>query len=147
MRGEIEGIGSQIINATYFASGGLKRVTVMASDSKFGFRGESSRPTLLTLTMADGTTLATIVVENGDKITVEGNVARPFEIKVNGNGDSEKISRWVNDNAAILEKRDAEAINRSLAKWVGSNSSSKAATALMVTYFNTPGHEHMATRL
>lgn len=147
VKGEIEGIGSQLITATYYSAGGLKRITVMPADGRFGFHGEASRPTLLTVNLADGTTLATLVVENGDKISLTGNAARPFEIEVDGNGDSEKIARWVNDNARLLEARDAEAINRSLARWISDNRSSKASTALMVTYFYTPGYEHLADSL
>ncbi|MCM1347849.1 MAG: DUF4369 domain-containing protein [Firmicutes bacterium] len=147
VQGEIDGIGSQLVNATYYAGGGLKRVTAGSSDNKFALHGESTRPTLVSVTLADGTPLATLVVENGDKITLKGNIAKPYDIEVSGNGDSEKIAKWVNENSAILEARNAEAINQSLARWVGKNRSSKAATALMVTYFYTPGHEHQADSL
>lgn len=147
VQGEIEGIGAQLVNATYFAGGGLKRVTASASANKFRLHGESNRPTLVTLTLSDGTLLATLVVENGDKITLRGNIAKPYEIEVSGNSDSEKIASWVKENATALESRNVQAINRSLAKWVGDNRSSKAATALMVTYFCTPGYEHTADSL
>jgi len=147
VQGQIEGIGSQMVNATYYSLGGLKRVTVVAAENKFALRGDAPRPTLVSLTLADGTRLATLVVENGDKITLKGDIGSPYDIEVSGNGDSEKIAGWVKENASLLESGNAAAINSSLAEWVGEHRSSKAATALMVTYFQTPGYEHQADSL
>ena len=147
IQGEIEGIGTQLVNATYYSQGGLKRVTVVAAENKFALKGEAPRPTLVTLTLADGTRLGTLVAENGDKLKLKGDIAEPYAIEVEGNGDSEKIARWVKENAGLLESRNAAAINRSLTEWVGKNRSSKAATALMVTYYQTPGYEHQADSL
>lgn len=147
VQGEIEGLGAQIVNATYYAAGGLKRTTVVAADNKFAFTGEAAKPTLLTLTLGDGLQMATLVVENGDKIRLKGDVAEPYAIKVSGNSDSEKIAGWVAENADLLEKGDAAALNRSIADWVGRNKSSKAATALMVSFFRTDGFEHEADSL
>lgn len=147
IQGEIEGIGTQLVNATYYSLGGVKRVTAVAAENKFVLRGDSPRPTLVSLTLADGTLLGTLVAENGDKLTLKGDIAEPYAIEVSGNGDSEKIARWVKDNAGLIERRDEAGINRSLAEWVGKNRGSKAATALMVTYFQTPGYESQADSL
>lgn len=147
IQGEIAGMGAQTVTATYYSAGGLKRVSVMGLGDKFALRGEASRPTLVSLSLSDGTILGNVIAENGDKITLRGEMSKPYEIKVDGNGDSEDMARWVNENATILESRNAVAINESLAKWVGKHRSSKASTALMVTYFQTPGFEHEADSL
>ena len=68
-------------------------------------------------------------------------------IKTEGNSESEDISEWVNDNASVIQSRNAEAINKAVAEWVGKHRSSKASTALMVTYFQTPGYERLADSL
>lgn len=147
VQGRLDGLGAQLITATYYTGGGLKRISIVSADDKFALRGEAARPTLLRLALADGTTLGNLVVENGDKIKLEGSVDDPLAIEVSGNPDSEKIARWTSDNAALLRGRNAAAINRSLAEWVADNRSSKAATALMVTYFQTEGYEHLADSL
>ncbi len=147
VQGEITGIGSQTITATYYTAGGLKRVSAMALGDQFALRGEALRPTLVSLSLSDGTVLGNVIAQNGNKITLKGDLAKPYEIKVSGNGDSEDIARWVNDNAAILESRNAAAINESLSKWVGKHRSSKASTALMVTYFQSAGYEREADSL
>jgi len=147
VQGQITGIGAQTVTATYYADGGLKRVSVMGLGDQFALRGEASRPTLVSLSLSDGTPIATLIAENGDKITLKGDISKPFEIKVDGNGDSEDIAEWVNANASILESRNASEINRSLAQWVGKNRSSKASTALIVTYFQASGFEHEADSL
>ncbi len=145
--GDIEGVGSQLVIATYYTAGGLKRVSSPAIDGKFSLRGEATRPTLLTLALSDGTRLATMVVENGNKMELQGDLTKPYEIEVGGNSESSDIASWVRDNAQALQNRDAAAINSSLAEWVGRHKGSKASTALMVSYFQTEGYEHLADSL
>lgn len=147
IQGEIEGIGSQTVTATYYADGGLKRVSVPAVDNVFALRGSSKKPTLLTLALSDGTQIATLILSNGDKAKLKGDINALYAIEVSANGDSEKIADWVKDNAELLQSRNAAAINQALAEWVGDNRSSKASTALMLTYFQTDGYEHMADSL
>lgn len=147
IQGQIEGIGMRTVTATYYSGGGLKRVSTMAMDNKFALKGEAPRPTLVTLALSDGTPLATLIAENGDKLTVTGDLAAPLAIKSEGNSESEDISEWVNDNASVIQSRNAEAINKAVAEWVGKHRSSKASTALMVTYFQTPGYERLADSL
>lgn len=147
VQGQVAGIGSQTVVATYFSGGGIKRISTAATDDKFAMRGEANRPTLVTLSLSDGTPLGVLIAENGDKLTLKGDLADPYAIEVSGNGDSEDIADWVHDNAALLQSRNAAQINESIARWVGKNRSSKAATALLVSYFRTPGYETMADSL
>lgn len=147
IQGEIQGIGAQTVTATYYADGGLKRASVPATDNVFVISGSSKKPTLVTLALSDGTQIATLILSNGDKAKLKGDINAPYSIEVSANGDSEKIADWINDNAELLQSRNAAAINSAVAQWVGDNRSSKAATALMLTYFQTDGYEHMADSL
>lgn len=145
--GEIEGIGMQMVTATYYADGGLKRVTTSSSDNKFVIIGSSKKPTLVSVALSDGTPIADLIIENGDKAKLTGSITEPHSIKVSGNGDSEKMNKWINEHAEMLMRRDVAGINSELARWVGKNRSSKAATALMLIHFQTDGYEHLADSL
>lgn len=147
IKGRISGIGSQTLALTYYAAGGLKRVKVPASDGRVTFDGVSVTPTLATVTLADGTPIATLVVKNGDKVSFTTNVDDPLSLDVSGNSASEKIAAWLRDNAHHLHDRDARSVNESIARFVAANKSSTAATALMVTQFRTEGFETLADSL
>lgn len=145
--GELEDTGTQLVTATYYAAGGIKQVSASSAEGKFLLKCDSPRPTLVTITLSDGTVLGYCIAENGDEITVTGNPADPYKMEISGNGDTERISDWINENSELLHDGDAAKINASIAKWVGGHKSSKAATALMVMMYHTEGFEHQADSL
>lgn len=147
IRGEITGIGSQMITLTYYSNGGMQRITVPAEAGAFRMQGISAQPALASLTLSDGTPIATLVVKNGDKIKLHANIDDPLALDVSGSSTSAKIAEWMCDNAPALHTRDAETINRSIAEFVTHNRNDIAATALLVTEFRTEGYEQLADSL
>jgi len=145
--GSIDGIGAQMLSLTYFADGTLRRVSSPASNGQFSIKASAKEPSLATLTLSDGTPIATLVVENGVKIKVTADLADPTGITVEGNDPSEKIAAWIKDNAQVIKQSDAAAINASIAEFIAENSGDISATALLVTHFRTEGYEHMADSL
>lgn len=145
--GELEDLGTQLVVATYYSAGGIKQVSASSTEGRFMLKCDSPRPTLVTITLSDGTVLGYCIAENGDEITLSGNPADPYKIEVSGNGDTERISDWINENSELLHDGNAAKINASIAKWVADHKSSKAATALMVTMYRTEGFEHQADSL
>lgn len=145
--GDLEDMGTQLVTATYYAAGGLKQVAASSAEGKFVLKCDAPRPTLVTLSLSDGTVLGYCIAENGDEITVSGNPADPYKIEFSGNGDTERISDWINENSELLHDGNAAKINASIAKWVAAHKSSKAAAALMVTMYCTEGFEHQADSL
>ena len=147
IRGEITGIGSQTVTVTYYANGGLQRLSAPAEAGAFRLQGISAQPTLASVTLSDGTPIATLVVKNGDKIKLRANIDDPLALDVSGSSPSSKIAEWMRDNAPALHTRDAEAINRSIAEFVTANPHNIAATAILVTEFRTEGYEQLADSL
>lgn len=145
--GTIDGLGNQIVSLTYYTDGGMKRESAAAVESKFVLHGVSDEPTLCIVETGSGIELATLVVSNGDKITLEGSVQQPWAVKVKGNSPSAKIAEWVTKNAAAIGRGDAAAINASIADYVKRNASDVSATALLVTQFRTEGYEGLADSL
>lgn len=146
--GRIEGLGSQSVTLTYFAGGGVKSSTVMAVDGRFMLRGESAQPTLGIVSVApDNDRLATVVVRNGDEVSIEGSLSDAYGIVVEGNSDSEATAGWVTANAEALRRGDAAGINASIAEYVGANRGRLSSTALLTCWFQSAGFETMADSL
>lgn len=146
--GSIAGVGSQSVTLTYFAGGGMKHQTITPSDGKFSFKGESQQPTMAILTVApDGVRIATLVVRNGDHVTVDADLANPLATKASGNSDSEAIAGWTAKNARILESGKAGEINRLVSDYVLDNRSRLSATAILTSFYLAEGYESTADSL
>ncbi|MCM1483063.1 MAG: DUF4369 domain-containing protein [Muribaculaceae bacterium] len=145
--GTIEAAGMQTVIVTYYASGGLKRVSQPAVDGKFNMKCESPVPTLCLVELSDGTQLASVIASNGDNIQIKASLEEPLLTEVKGNSSSSKLARWTRDNAELITSGNAEAINRSIAEFVRDNKSDMASSALMVTRFQSLGYETLADSL
>lgn len=148
IEGSISGANAQSVTLTYFADGGLKNATVTAVNGTFHFTGQSATPTLALLTVApDNVRIATLVVKNGDNMTVEADLADPFSTAVSGNSESEATAKWIKDNSQLLKKRSAGAINKAIADYVTTNPKSLASTAILTGFFLSDGFESKADSL
>ena len=147
VQGRIDGLGAATVTLTYYADGGLKRITAVSEGDRFGLRGEASSPALAFLDIAGSGRMATLVVANGDKIKITGNADEPESFKISGSSPSSKIAGWASDNSEALKSGDSGTINASIAGFIGKNKGNTASTALLTAYFNKRGHEHEADSL
>lgn len=148
VKGEIEGLGSQTVTMLYYSAGGLQRTTAHGDGTgAFELHGESAIPTLAVVSLSDGTVIANLVAENGNNITLEGELNHPMDIKVKGSGPSSAIAKWQKENAEILASGNAGAINQAVKRFVESNKGSIASTAIVVTHFRVAGYETLADSL
>lgn len=147
VRGQIAGVDVQTVTMTYFDRGGLQSYTVQSLGGKFSFRGTAAKPTLAVISLGDGQRLATLVVKNGDEVTIEVDPANPFMAKVSGNATSREIAQWLNTNAESLQARRPDAVNAAVARYVEGNKDKMSATAILVNYYNCDGYEATADSL
>ena len=147
VRGQMAGVDVQTVTMTYFDRGGLQSYSVQSLGGKFSFRGTASKPTLAVISLGDGQRLATLVVKNGDEVTIEVDPANPYQAKVSGNAESREIASWLNANAESLESRNPAAVNAAVAKYVSGNKDKMSATAILVNYYNCEGYEAKADSL
>ena len=130
--------------------------TIKVEKGKFELSGESEILTTLQLYTEDYTPLLRLFVKNGDRISLEGDVQKPFEIQIKGNDVYQTITAFNNRNSALLqriaEKRkeyysrkkdsvyfiDLEKLNGEIRKDVrreiGEHPSSPASVILMYEY-------------
>lgn len=148
IEGSVKGTDAQSITLTYYAEGGLKHETITASAGKFAFKGHSATPTMAILSIApEGQRIATLVVKDGDKISIEADLADPLLSKVNGNSDSEAIAKWIADNANALKSRRPADINQAVKSYVEANRSRLSATAILSSFYIATGYESAADSL
>lgn len=148
IEGSIEGAEAQSVTLSYYAEGGLKTSTMSLAQGKFRFAGRSARPTLAVITAGpDNQRYATLIVSNGDRVTVKAKLDEPYATVVDGNSDSEAAANWVKENVKLLKDGNAALINRSIAEYVSKNPSKLSSTALLSAYFQSAGYESTADSL
>lgn len=148
IKGELEGLGAQSVTAFYYSAGGVQRVSVPADgNGKFELRGQSGQPTMVIMSLSDGSPMAVLVAKDGDQIKLEGSMDDIMRIKVKGSGVSSDIANWRAENKELLSSGNAALINASVAEYVGAHKSDISSAAILVSCFSTPGYEIMADSL
>lgn len=148
IEGRIDGAGAQSVTLTYYSRGGLKSSTISARNGVFIFSGNAPAPSLAFITVApENVRIATIVVRDGDHITVEANLNEPYAAKVTGNSESEETAEWIKDNIAALKSHDEKSINKAVADYVRSNPQKLSSTAILTSFYLSAGNESAADSL
>ncbi len=145
--GHVEGIGSRPVTLTYYAGGKLCQLTATPVDDNFTFNASASEPSLATITLADGTLCAALIVENGQKITLRSNPSDPDKNKIEGSSASERLAQWIRENRTTLTDSTDVAVNSAIATYVGNNTADVTSGALLVLYYRTRGFEPQADSL
>ncbi len=133
--GEVDGLGTRNLRFYYYDGNALKTGMASAIDGKFSFTGSSKKPSLLTVTTAQRTVLAHIVVKNGDAIELKLNSADPLFMEVKGNKTSIEYADFLKQNSKILSERDADAINRVIEKLVADNNNKLSTTVAFLLHY------------
>lgn len=139
-------------------SQGVCRFVYYASDSKRGFVQEAvmpidkghgemqcptARPTLVWVYTNDYQPSTCFYAERGDKITIKGDIAKPFEWVIGGNDVNDDLSVWRKQNAKLLTNLDYKAINAAVAKYVKQNPDNEASAILLITVFERSKDEKL----
>lgn len=147
IRGRIAGGGSATVELLYCPDGAARRVSVNAVDGKFSIEGQSRQPALGVISVGGRERVATVIVQNGDRLECVLTPDKPFGSEVKGTKSNELLNGFMRSNAEALEQGDSERINGLVAQFVGANRRSTAATALVVSEYVSAGHEVSADSL
>lgn len=137
---------------TYYASnsqGGIQIETAVAiATGKADVKGITRYPTLVTLTTNNADIPAAIFyVERGDKITISGDDANPFNWIIDGNEINKELTDWRLKNKTVIEaaskvrENDSDftsrkKLNAVIAKYIESHQESKVSPLLLFSYFD-----------
>ena len=144
-----DGLGSQSVTMTYYARGAVNTVNMVSDEQgHVSFTGDAPDPTLAELCLtASGKPVATLIVENGDDITVRMTMDNPAALSVDGTDENRRLAAFMNDNADAIRSHNAARVNAAIKAFILANPRSTASTALLVTRFHIEGYETLADSL
>lgn len=137
---KIEGVGTQNLTALWRTApdGALCVQEITAVDNQFTFTGRTPEPALVEIYTGQGSPLLRFMVSGGDKVRLGG---KGNDLRVSG---SEIGSRF----AEVLNRVNEDAdVNASVAEYVRANPGDIVSSVLMVTMFESRGHERLADSL
>lgn len=144
--GVIDGAGSRPIELMYCPAGAARVIKSHAVDGKFIVEGEATRPALAFISIG-GEQLITLIVENGDEIECKLSLSEPLLAEVNGSKVNERLSKFIRSNAKVIAGGNPRLVNPLVAEFVKKNSDNYAATAAMLTLYQSAGYETAADSL
>ena len=135
---QLQGLGTQNIKIVYFSSGAVVEQTVAVQDNHFSFSGSAPQLTIANVVDAQGGVIAQLVVQNGDKVTIKGNVAQPLNIQITGSDINEQwmeFKRQYKDYFGPVQTRNSE-LDAEIEKYINSHPSNLLSTVLLVAHYN-----------
>lgn len=139
--------GEHELDITYFNGAFMQHATVPTVKGEFRYIGSSSSPAVVTLSEQGRKTLVMLIATNGDDISVKLDSSEPLNSKVSGSKASEALNEFVIDNAAVIIKDDAAAINAAIGDYIGRNPDSPVSTALLTYFYRISDNEERADSL
>lgn len=139
----------KIVELTYLDNGAFKRISTHSDESgKWTMDGVSAQPTLAFLTVSGSEPLATLVVQNGDHLTVELEGPDGSKgVKVKGNRTSELIAQFDAESREALAKGNGGDMNKRVADFIVNNPKEMASAVLLILRFDSRGNEVLADSL
>ncbi|MDE6415754.1 MAG: hypothetical protein K2K68_01855 [Duncaniella sp.] len=132
---EISGLDNGSVDMIYF-NGGFNAVTAHASDSRVKLSGRTEIPALVDVWDSDGRLLFSLIAVNGDRLKVKMELDNPSSAVIEGNEESELLSRFRADNSALLAAGPSASLNLAVERFIMSNPSSRAATVALMTIYD-----------
>jgi len=103
IKGNIKGLQSAELYVV--SSSDLKIDTIRAKSGKFSYRGVSSTVEPLVIYMDNGNTWMTLWVQNGDKISLSGDVNYPELIMAKGGEINKLITEFKTENLSLIKEK------------------------------------------
>lgn len=145
--GVIEGLGTQNLQVVYFGDGSIKTMRSTAVDGKFSIEGSSRDYTVVDVFTSTRSLVASFVVKNGDHVECALELNNPEAKMIKGSKPSVELMRWIGDNRQAIEAGQTDAVNRSVAAFIGENGENVVSSVLLTRYFDARGREREADSL
>lgn len=131
----VSGLGSEEVEIYYFSGPtGLQRVTARADEEgRFSFKGSSAEPTLVEIFRPGGEKLMSFAAANGDRVKASLILGDRSSLRLRGNDANEGLSRFVEENAALLRAFRPDSLNAAVLAAVSANPGSPASTLILMT--------------
>lgn len=147
INGRIDNFGTGNLRVVYFANGAVQSVVAPAVDGKFSMIGRIDRPAFARIYTGNGTVVGRFIVKPGESIEAVLDITNPTAMKFDGNDDSERLAKFIDEHASMIENGDTKGLNTEIEKYVRANPRHLVSGVLMSDYFNFHGNETLAAEL
>ena len=145
--GRIDGFGTGNLRLVYYNGEGVQSMAATAVDGRFMVTGRLNKPAMMRIYTNNGVVVGRLVIEPGETVKAVFNLTDPFNIKLEGNDDSQRYARFITDNADVIKSGDRSAINAAIDKYVVSNLNRAVSGLLIADYYDSNGYEERALEL
>lgn len=129
---EIRGLGTQNVHIVYNGDNGAADDVVQAQKERFTARLSSSELTVVSVLDARHMLVARFAAQNGDHITIDGDLAAPHLMKITGNEATEQWLKFRREHDKLYAKSVPQALDREIEKWVAAHPKQVGSTLLLL---------------
>ncbi len=136
VEGHVSDGATMNIRALYYDNGKLQNSVFPTDKGAFVMRGTSADGTIVELLSNDYRLLGRFYAVDGDQLKVTLDPKSPNKIRVEGNETAQRWAKILNDNAKLLDSKNAVHINAFVAKYVGAHRGDIVSTLLLLTTYD-----------
>lgn len=139
--GDVAQIGNSPVSLTYYTEGGVRSISANALDGKFVIQGESPDFAPAELRAAHST-MAFLIVRNGDKIKITG--PSPDSITVKGSKQTSNLYKIFAQYPGLTTSEPSKEVNDIVEAIVSQQGVNPVTAYLIFRFYDTVGFEHRA---
>lgn len=134
---DIDGLGTQNVNLTYYTRSGLKTVSIPVVDGHLEYSYVSDEPLLIELTTGGGRLIGHLVAKNGQSVSAAYKLGDMSATTVKGDAVSKRLAEFCAANAAYIDSLNPQKLNGAIAKYVTENPDDQVSAILMSRYYDS----------
>lgn len=147
IEGELSDGGTQNIRIVYATQDGVQSVWVPMQKGKFKFEGESPEYIVASLYNPQSEFITHVVVKNGDKVKIKGELAKPFRLKITGTDENEDWNDFITSNVKIFENANSSMIDIAIEKYIRANKDNMVSALLLFNDYSNLSNEANVKKL
>lgn len=149
IKGNIKGLGSQMLRVVYYTPQGVKDAQVPASADRFEYKAplETDDWTLVYLYDMQSQVVARFAVERGSTVKVRGDLGQRHRLEVKGPDVDEQWYKFMAEHAALYDSPDHSQLDRLIEKQAASHPADLLSTLLVLCDYSRLNHADQASRL
>lgn len=128
----LNGMPDGNVRIAYAAPDGVKDTWVLVKDGKFEAEGSSPQLTVMGIYDNSGKMMLKVAVQNGDNVSIEGDIAQKSDLKVRGNNANEEWFGFMHDNADAYNFGNEPILGMKIEQFIKANPDNVVSTLLLL---------------
>jgi len=136
--GKLPDAGTQNLRAIYLSGDTIISAWVPVVDGAFRIEGNAEELTVVSIFSSQMREIVNVAVQNGDEITIDGNIKNIYEITVDGTDINSEWHSFLNSHAADFNSKNYEKTDNAIAEFIRKNPDNVVSTLLLMHDYSTP---------